>query len=410
MGPITLFDKSFLQSLSINEAVLFDNFFLTNIAPIFFSETLADLEKAIRKRRTPEQEVGLIAVKTPEVHSYPNVFHLQLCIDSLLGREVTMDGRIILPGGKVVKTADQKGILFDVPPEAEALERWQRHEFLEVERFYAKKWRSMIGSLNFKGIKEGLHSIGINTDGCRSLEDAKKISESIIDADGFSLERMKFIFIVLGLPQRIFFRVWQRWGENYCPSLRKFAPYAAFLLMIDLFYYIAMAANLISSEKVTNRLDISYLYYLPFCMVFVSSDKFHQTCAPMFLRNDQVFIWGFDLKEDLQRIDQYYDSLPVEEKEKGLSKIAPWPPDDDNFLVTKIWNKFFPGWRDSSKKPIDINKDKEKKIVQEIMKFKKAKSIKDQEVDFDISDPDAMLFQRKIQKRRGKWWQLPKDL
>jgi len=296
MGPITLFDKSFLQSLSVDEAVLFDNFLLTNIAPIFFAETLADLEKAIKAGRTPEQEVGLIAVKTPELHSSPNAFHLQLCIDSLLGGEVIMDGRPIIPGGKVVKTADRRGIIFDIPPEVEALERWQRHEFLEVERLFAKRWRKMIGSLNFGGIREGLHSIGINTECCRSLEDAKAISESIIDADGYSLDRMKFIFTVLGIPHKFFFFVWQRWGENYCPSLRKFAPYAAFVFTIDVFYYIVLATKLISSEKVTNRLDIAYLYYLPFCMLFVSSDKFHRTCAPLFLRNDQLFIWGIDLK------------------------------------------------------------------------------------------------------------------
>ncbi len=408
MGPITLFDKSFLQSLSVDEAVLFDNFFLTNIAPIFFAETLADLEKAIKAGRTPEQEVGLIAVKTPELHSYPNTFHLQLCIDSLLGREVTMDGRLIIPGGKVVKTADKSGIIFDIPPETEALERWQRHEFLEVERLFAKRWRKMIGSLNFDGIREGLHSIGINIEGCRSLDDAKSISESIIDADGYSFERMKFVFIVLGIQQNIFLSVWQRWGENYCPSLRNFAPYAAFVLMIDVFYYIALAAKLISS-KITNRLDLAYLYYLPFCMVFVSSDKFHRSCAPLFLRDNQQFIWGLDLKADLQRIDQFYESLPEKEKEKGLFKIASWPPDNDDLLITKLWDRFLPRWRTISKEPREINKNIEIRIVQEVKKFKDAQPIKDQDVDFDISDPDAMLIQRKIYKRRGKWWQLPKD-
>jgi len=45
MGPIVLFDKSFLQSLNIDEAVWFDHFFISNIPPIFFTETLADLKK-----------------------------------------------------------------------------------------------------------------------------------------------------------------------------------------------------------------------------------------------------------------------------------------------------------------------------------------------------------------------------
>ncbi len=409
MGPITLFDKSFLQSLSVDEAVWFDHFFRANIPPIFFAETLADLEKAIKARRTPEQEVGLIAIKTPEINSCPNTFHIQLCIANLLGEEITMDGRPVISGAKAVKTADQSGIVFDVPPEAEALARWQRHEFLEVERLFAKHWRKMIGSLNFEGIREGLQSIGINTGGCKSLEDAKAISESIIDLEGYSLVRMKFLFTVLGIPQNIFVFVWQRWATNYCPSLRKFAPYAAYVLMVDVFYYIALAAKLISSEKVTNRLDLSYLYYMPFCMFFVSSDKFHQHCAPLFLSNDQLFIWGLDLKNDLQKIDQYYGKLPEEEKDKGLFEIAAWPPNDDNFLVTKLWDRFLPRWRSISKEPANISQEKEKDLVQHVKKFTNAKPIKEEDVDFDFQDPDAMVIQRRIHKRRGKWWQLPKD-
>jgi hypothetical protein len=57
MGPTVIFDKSFLQSLSVDESVWFDHFFYANICPLFYVETLADLEKAVREDRTPEQEV-----------------------------------------------------------------------------------------------------------------------------------------------------------------------------------------------------------------------------------------------------------------------------------------------------------------------------------------------------------------
>ena len=63
MGPITLFDKSFLQSLSTDESVWFDHFFITNICPMFYVETLADLDKSVREGRTPEREVEIIASK-----------------------------------------------------------------------------------------------------------------------------------------------------------------------------------------------------------------------------------------------------------------------------------------------------------------------------------------------------------
>ena len=48
-GPITLFDKSFLQSLNLDESVWFDHFFLTNVCPLFYVETLADLGKPVNE-------------------------------------------------------------------------------------------------------------------------------------------------------------------------------------------------------------------------------------------------------------------------------------------------------------------------------------------------------------------------
>jgi len=45
MGPTLIFDKSSLESLNPDEAMWLDTFFLSNITPLFFVETLADLEK-----------------------------------------------------------------------------------------------------------------------------------------------------------------------------------------------------------------------------------------------------------------------------------------------------------------------------------------------------------------------------
>lgn len=37
-GPVIVFDKSTLESLSIDESVMLDNFYLSNITPVFFVE------------------------------------------------------------------------------------------------------------------------------------------------------------------------------------------------------------------------------------------------------------------------------------------------------------------------------------------------------------------------------------
>ena len=75
MGPITLFDKSFLQSLTEDESVWFGHYFSPIVCPLFYVETLADLEKEVGKGRTSEREVGKIARKFPENSAYPCTHH-----------------------------------------------------------------------------------------------------------------------------------------------------------------------------------------------------------------------------------------------------------------------------------------------------------------------------------------------
>ena len=77
-GPSLIFDKSSLESLSLDEAVLMDNFYLSNITPLFYVECLADLEKQMRSNSTPEQLVGSLADRTPEAQGMPNAHHLSI--------------------------------------------------------------------------------------------------------------------------------------------------------------------------------------------------------------------------------------------------------------------------------------------------------------------------------------------
>ena len=67
------------------------NFYLSTITPLFFVECLADLEKAIRSRSTPELLVGSLADRTPESQSYPNVHHTTL-LNAELSRQFDLYG------------------------------------------------------------------------------------------------------------------------------------------------------------------------------------------------------------------------------------------------------------------------------------------------------------------------------
>lgn len=410
MGPITIFDKSFLQSLSIDESVWFDNFFTTNIPPLFYVETLADLEKNVRKGRTPEQEVGIIASKTPEMHSSPNMFHTEMCTANLLGNKIPMEGRIMMQGGSPVKSGGKTGVVFDEPSEVKAFNRWQNGEFLEIEREQAKHWRSMLKSLDFDFVIKDIQSLGITTDNCKTLDEAKSLADKILSGEIDKFKIMKLALDFFSIPVHLHQQIFNNWRLRNYPSIKNYAPYTAFMLNIDLFFYIAVSSSLIGKERVTNKVDIAYLYYLPFCSVFVSSDKLHKRCTHLFMSSGQKFIWGFDLKNGLKEMDEYYDKLPAEEKEKGLFTFANEPPEDKKYFITKLYDELFPSWRTKHKPVIPLKKEVNDKILEEVKNISDAKPLSSEDIDFDISNPDSMVLKRRINRHKGKWWQIDKTI
>ncbi len=124
-GPSLIFDKSSLESLNLDEAVLMDNFYTSTITPLFFIECLADLEKKISSKSTPEQLVGSPADRTPDAQSNPNVHHMNI-LKAELSRQFDLKkvfGRVVLAGGEPVQLGGQKGLVYRRSKEQEALER-----------------------------------------------------------------------------------------------------------------------------------------------------------------------------------------------------------------------------------------------------------------------------------------------
>ena len=63
MGPIVLFDKSFVEMLSIDEATMFDMLFSTNICPIYYVEVLADLTKTAPEAARPRRSSPISSIR-----------------------------------------------------------------------------------------------------------------------------------------------------------------------------------------------------------------------------------------------------------------------------------------------------------------------------------------------------------
>jgi len=408
LGPITLFDKSFLQSLSVDESVWFDHFFLANICPLFYVETLADLEKSVREGRTPEDEVALIADKFPEMHGSPSAYHTTASVANLLGEELPMTGQIPLAGGRPVKARDRTGWVFEWSAEAEAFSRWQSREFVEIERRFAQTWRAALLAVDPEEVARALEVSAIDARRCKSLEAAKAMAEALVSPPGDSPRPMALALALLRVPQQYHEGIIQRWVTANRPQLVEYAPYAAYALTVELFLQIALAARLISSQRPSSRVDIAYLFYLPFCMVFVSSDRLHRRCAPLFLREDQQFVWGQDLKEALRELNDHYSGLPASTKATGVMSFARYPPDQAGSLVTQLWDRHLPGWRDAEERRRSRTPLSDSELLKRVRGIADAPALPPDQVDFDI--PDAVAVQRRVRRRKGSWYQVPKDL
>jgi len=411
MGPILIFDKSFLQSLSIDESVWLDNFFISNICPIFFSETLADLEKSVRKGRTPEQEVRIISNKTPEMSIAINTFHQDLCFANLNGYEVKMDRRPILSGGKAVQSENKKGFVFEQSPESKAFDRWKNEEFKNLEREYAKLWRETTQKADFDSVTSWLNQYGITIPKCKNLKEAKFEAEEILNARRDPLNTMKLLFTLLGAPSQYFLQTYNAWGRAGCPPIAKFFPYVYHVLTVELFFYISIKSDLISAVRKSNKIDISYLFYAPFCNIFVSSDNLHKRSAPLFMEKNQEFIWGADLKADLKKLDNYYDAFSTEEKEQGLHVFANYPPNSNEFLINKLWDTYLPAWRTQASNQVKLpTNNKDSALSKSIKKFANGTELKSNEIDFDVDEADGMVLKKMISRKKGKWYQIGKNI
>jgi hypothetical protein len=408
MGPVTLFDKSALQNLSMDEAVWFDAYFMGNMVPTFYVEVLADLEKSMERGKSPEELVGMLAFKTPD-HSAPNVHHTDLILADLAGAKTTMDGRPVIAGGVARKGPDGTvTIRFDEFPEAAALSRWHDHDFLEIERGAAKKWRAALASQDFTATIDVLRNALPQDRRITNLVELKKFIDEFCAGDYKAL--LVLMLGVLEIPKDFHTKIINRWEAAGRPPLDKFAPYSTHVFKVDLVYYLGVERGFISGERASNKADMSYLYYLPFSMVFTSKDRLHASTVPLFLRPDQSFLPAEELKTALGEIDRHFDALPDEIKARGVMQFAGYPPSDMNNIVTALWDKHMrPDWREIAAE------QEQKRLSPEPQPLRMVDDLPDlkEQIDDDrgaiINGPlesdgvDRLIIKRKMPAQKGKW-------
>ncbi len=403
---MTVFDKSFIHSITTEEAAVFDVHFMSNLTPLFFVEVLADLEKYGMDERSRTGLVKDLAGKTPYMQSYSNIPHPYLAIGDLVGLPVTMRGVPIVGGGRRVQSAEGLGTVFETPPDLKAAHRWQKGEFGKEEYASARQWREMLRRApepiaQFLGGSASRFTF-------KDLEKAKAFAENVIDGDGRRYRTLRSAVVALGVPHSMHAGVVDRWKAQGGPKLAEFAPYARHALLVDLFQTLAMASGLIDPDKTSNFADVAYLYYLPFCQLFISNDKLHRKCVPLFLRPDQQFIWGHDFRPHLKALTEEYLAHP-ELEEHGLFKLSgrrQFPPGS---FIGDILER---AGRKQRRRDDDLTErltpEAERTLVEKIQAAAKAPPPR---ADANLEEEDtSTTIERSVPLTRGRFPMMPRNL
>jgi hypothetical protein len=410
-----IFDKSALESLSLDESVWLEAFFRANVVPVFYVETLADLEKQVEQGKTPEAVVGRLAEKTP-ANALPNWHHRVPLLGELAGDTIPMTGQALIEAPDLKQAPDGSvGVHFEESPEAAARLRWQDHEFLEVERQVARQWRSELAVQELDPVVGALSNIVPPSTKISDLAQLKVFIDDFCSLD--SPEVIRLAFDVLAVPDGHRRVALERWEAAARPPLDQFAPYCAHVFKVDLLFYLGVDRSFIAGQRASNRVDIAYIYYLPFAKVFASKDNLHRRTVPLFLREDQSYLDGHELKQALHELDEHYDRLPDEIKQLGVLSFASWPPADLDNVVTRLWDKHMrPDWRDLAReheknigRPVDTAAGRE--TVAEInRKLDGARVVPGDAVLLGDPRPDYFAISYRIPAKKGKWRLVSKEV
>ncbi len=399
-----IFDKSTLESsLSVDEAVLLDNFYLSNITPLFYVECLADLErKMVRMKSTPEQLVGSLAERTPDSQSSANVDDCGFSKDNTW--ESLISTRCFCAISFCWQTRSTRGLKGH---DLSAERRTGCPATLDLERQIAKGWRRMISQIDLNAMPEQMRRIFGPWRKPTSLQDARTMTNTIIDNIEPEL-LLRFGLIILGVPEATDYVI-NDWIANRRKPLREYRPYFIHMLSINIFFGLILPTQLLRNVKQSHHIDLAYLYYLPFCAVFSSRDNFHVQVAPLFMHAAQQFIHGDDLKADLKRLNDLYLGLPQEIRDQGLYEFAPAPPDDSTYLTTRLWDAYLPKWRADSKK-VDISPDLQKALMELIHKYQEKSVPVSGSTDVRVDDLDFVQVSKKIKPAKGSYLRFSKEV
>lgn len=360
-------DKSTFQSLSFDELFRLSCYYKHIITPVLTMEILGDLKKEAQEGKAPpEERVKDFAKKLFPMETVVNLHYKVLLKGDLLGNPISFDGRPHVGINKAVASeSGMRGYLIEETEEEKSIYKWKDGNFSEADHELSALWRM---TTTQEDLLERLKK-SLNPDAAIKFVDFhelnKFVSESIT-----SPATQEFLLISLlqnyDIDAMSSVQIFGRWNQEGKPLIKDFAPFAFHCLRVDTLFLFGLTSGLIGTRP-TNRVDLEYLYYLPFGNIFTSNDKVHKNLVPLLLQDYQRFITGSELKEDLKNIVAYLNTLEIEERRKFKNV----PPIIDTSITFQLWKKFF-NYPQKSNWNREISEAEKEKMKEKMKEFERA--------------------------------------
>lgn len=305
MGPILSFDKSFLEMLSPEEVDELDLQFKLFMTPILVSEIQADLKHpSPRQGKLPEDLVKTLARKLVSNHGWMQMHFRALGLGEItrqLQEPVAMNGQVIVDGSapNVMQSKDGQGVIYDGRQDWAMWNAWATGNFTEADAILAAHWREQSATIDLDGItKEWKPSCDQYMHGARSIQDVIDRVDVLIAQPDQQLNLLGMVYHFLEAPPAAQLLSSSLYASGRLTNVRAWAPYATSIARLGMVFCCCLTLRYITWRP-TNVLDLQYLFYAPFGMVFVSHDRLHQQLWPAATTGAE-FVWGADLKSDLK--------------------------------------------------------------------------------------------------------------
>mgnify|MGYP003635036971 CR=1 FL=1 len=362
--PIVL-DKSTFQGLNYKDIIELHRYYRVNVSPLLVSEILGDLSKEEKEgRQTPKAEVVNLSKKMFPYNSYVNMPYNRILEESFLGNFINSENRPFLFAEESINTKGKKGLTFKETEEELSIKRWKNGEFDKLDEISSVLWRKESTDENvineFKAQFEHLKNIKVSNTKASNPEKLIELQQKFLERINIEMEPEDVIELMIDyfkINANTKKQILERWKQGGFADIEKFAEYAYYCYSVVSMFYIGMN-NSLFGERLTNLLDLEYLFYAPFALVFTSNDKFLISLFNVIKPKNVTFISLASLKSDLTKFQAINTSENWSEN----------PPDKETETY-QIWDKTFDLELSEILKPTEKDKIRAKKEFDEILKM-----------------------------------------